>query len=368
MICALVRRGKTVGITANSHKVIRNLIDKVIEEADGLDVDLQCCHKADEEEEEQHLLTFARRSEDLIAAIGEDVNVGGGTAWIWSRPDAFEAVDVLFVDEAAQMALPNVLAVSQAAKTLVLLGDPQQLDQPIQGSHPDGCDAVKDVVEGGHAQTIPPDRGLFLDETWRLHPDICGFTSKLFYAGELRPRQRLADQSIAGSTRLSGAGLRWLPVTHNGNQSNSPEEAEAIADLVKEVTAAGVDWTDRLGNVRPLTLDDILIIAPFIAQVFEIQKRLPGARVGTVDKFQGQEAPIAIYSTATSSPANAPRGMEFLYKRQSHARADRDEGELPLAGWRTCASPSRSLARPSAACMWVTGRATSTSSKHRAGP
>ncbi|RUW17739.1 TM0106 family RecB-like putative nuclease, partial [Mesorhizobium sp. M1A.F.Ca.IN.020.06.1.1] len=165
MICALVRQGKTVGITANSHKVIRNLIDKVIEEADGLGVDLQCCHKADEEDEQQHRLTFARRSEDLIAAIGHDVNVGGGTAWLWSRPDAFEAVDVLFVDEAAQMALPNVLAVSQAAKTLVLVGDPQQLDQPIQGSHPDGCEvsALHHILDG--AQTIPPDRGLFLDES-----------------------------------------------------------------------------------------------------------------------------------------------------------------------------------------------------------
>lgn len=148
---------------------------------------------------------------------------------------------------------------------------------------------------------------------WRLHPDICGFTSELFYAGELHPRQGLEGQLIAGKTRLSGAGLRWLPVAHRGNQSNSPEEAEAIADLVQEVIAADVSWTDRLENVRPLTLDDILIIAPFNAQVFEIQKRLPGARVGTVDKFQGQEAPIAIYSTAPSSPADAPRGMEFLY-------------------------------------------------------
>ncbi|WP_296745751.1 TM0106 family RecB-like putative nuclease [Mesorhizobium sp.] len=313
MICALVRQGKTVGITANSHKVIRNLIDKVIEEADGLGVDLQCCHKADEEEEEHHRLTIARRSEDLIAAIGHGVHVGGGTAWLWSHPDAFEAVDVLFVDEAAQMALPNVLAVSQAAKTLVLVGDPQQLDQPIQGSHPDGCDvsALDHILDG--AQTIPADRGLFLDETWRLHPDICRFTSQLFYAEELHPRQGLERQFIGGDTRVSGAGLRWQPVEHHGNQSNSPEEAEAIANLVNEVIAAGVSWTDREGNLRPLTLDDILIIAPFNAQVFEIQKRLPGARVGTVDKFQGQEAPIAIYSTATSSPADAPRGMEFLY-------------------------------------------------------
>jgi uncharacterized protein len=107
--------------------------------------------------------------------------------------------------------------------------------------------------------------------------------------------------------------LRYLPVVHRGNQNNSPEEATAIADLVNEVIAAGVNWTDRDGEIHPVTLDDILIITPYNAQVFEIQQRLQGARVGTVDKFQGQEAPIAIYSTATSSHADAPRGMEFLY-------------------------------------------------------
>lgn len=226
---------------------------------------------------------------------------------------AAESVDVLFVDEAAQMALPNVLAVSQAAKTLILIGDPQQLGQPIQGSHPDGCDvsALHHILEG--AQTIAADRGLFLEETWRLHPDICGFTSELFYADQLRPRHGLEGQIISGETRLAGAGLRYLPVAHSGNQNNAPEEAAAIAELVNEVIAAGADWTDRDGETHPVTLDDILIITPYNAQVFEIQQRLPGARVGTVDKFQGQEAPIAIYSTATSSHADAPRGMEFLY-------------------------------------------------------
>jgi len=313
MICALVRQGKTVGITANSHKVIRNLIDKVIAEADRLGIDLQCAHKADKLEDNRHRLSFSRRSEDLISSIGAGVDVGGGTAWLWSRSDAFETVDVLFVDEAAQMALPNVLAVSQAAKTLVLIGDPQQLDQPIQGSHPDGCDvsALHHILDG--AQTIAADHGLFLEETWRLHPDICRFTSELFYADQLRPLQGLERQVIGGETRMSGAGLRYLPVAHSGNQNNSPEEAAAIADLVNEVIAAGVNWTDRHGETYPVTLDDILIITPYNAQVFEIQQRLPGARVGTVDKFQGQEAPIAIYSTATSSHADAPRGMEFLY-------------------------------------------------------
>ena len=141
MICELVRQGKRVGITANSHKVIRNLIDAAIEAADEMDLDLQCCHKAAQVEQPQHHLSFARSNKDLLDALATNVSVGGGTAWLWSRPEAFNTVDVLFVDEAAQMSLANVLAVSQAAKAVVLIGDPQQLDQPMQGSHPDlhGC-------------------------------------------------------------------------------------------------------------------------------------------------------------------------------------------------------------------------------------
>jgi len=313
MICELVRQGRKVGITANSHKVIRNLIDETIKAADELGVELQCCHKADEVEPPQHRLSFAKRSEDLIAALGNGVDVGGGTAWLWSRPDAFDAIDVLFVDEAAQMSLANVIAVSQAAKTVVLIGDPQQLDQPTQGSHPDGADAsaLDHILAGEH--TIPADKGLFLEETWRLHPDICTYTSELFYDNKLRPKAGLDVQIIKAEGPIKGAGLRYLPVAHNGNQNCSPEEADVVAALVGSILASRATWTDRDGQERPVTLQDILIIAPYNAQVFEIQQRLPGAHVGTVDKFQGQQAPIAIYSTATSSHADAPRGMEFLY-------------------------------------------------------
>jgi len=314
MICELVRRGKKVGITANSHKVIRNLIDATIKAADELGVAVQCCQKADEAEDPQHRLFFAKKNEDLFAALsGGTASVGGGTAWLWSRPDAFETVDVLFVDEAAQMALANVLAVSQAAKTVVLIGDPQQLDQPMQGSHPEGTDvSALDHILGG-ARTIVPDKGLFLEETWRLHPAICAYTSELFYDGKLRSKRGLEQQVIKGAGPISGSGLYFLPVAHSGNQNCSPEEAQAVGDLVRAMLAGNATWVDREGQEKPITLDDIVIITPYNAQVFEIQQCLPGARVGTVDKFQGQEAPIAIYSTATSSHADAPRGMEFLY-------------------------------------------------------
>jgi len=313
MICALAKAGKRIGVTANSHKVIRNLLDKVVEAADELNVDLVCVQKAADVQEDIHRIRFANSNEDVFAVLGPQCQVAAGTAWLWSREDAFESVDVLFVDEAAQMALANVLAVSQACRTLVLLGDPRQLEQPTQGSHPEGTDvsALDHILNG--RPTIGSEQGLFLEETWRLHPSICEFTSELFYEGRLRPRAGLERQVLRSTARVTGAGLRFLPVTHEGNQSSSPEEADRIRDLVQEILGSNATWVDRRGVEAAVRLKDILVIAPYNAQVFELQERLPGARTGTVDKFQGQEAAIVIYSMTTSSSADAPRGMEFLY-------------------------------------------------------
>jgi len=313
MICALVRAGKTVGVTANSHKVIRNLLDCVVEAAQQMGVDVQCIQKVAEAEPDQPRLRFTTDNAALLNSIRLTSNVAAGTAWLWARPDAAGSVDVLFIDEAAQMSLANVLAVSQAANSVVLLGDPQQLEQPLQGSHPEGTDvsALHHLLDGH--QTIAADRGLFLEQTWRLHPDICRFTSELFYEGRLHSHPGLEVQNLLANGRVSGTGLRYLPIAHHGNQSSSLEEADCVRELVSELLAGGSRWVDRDGREYPLELDHILIIAPYNAQVFELQERLPGARVGTVDKFQGQEAPVVIYSMTTSSWADAPRGMEFLY-------------------------------------------------------
>ena len=313
MICALVQAGRRVGITANSHKVIRNLLDAVVEAADERRIDVRCIQKVTDPQDDAHRIRSATKNEEVFAAVGTSCQVAAGTAWLWSREDAFEAVDVLFVDEAAQMSLANVLAVSQACTTLVLLGDPQQLEQPMQGSHPEGTGvSALDHILAGKA-TIDDTEGLFLEETWRLHPDICAFTSELFYEGRLRSHAGLERQSVKSTSRWAGTGLRYLPVAHQGNQSSSPEEADRIRDLVNEILDARSTWVDRHGQERPITREDILIIAPYNAQVFELQERLAGARIGTVDKFQGQEAPVVIYSLATSSHSDAPRGMEFLY-------------------------------------------------------
>ena len=317
MICALVAAGRTVGVTAMSHKVIRNLLDEVLVAAAEKSADVRCVQKLSDKpsdmEADQPRFRFTHSNAELLAAIGNGCNVAGGTAWLWASPDAANAVDVLFIDEAAQMSLADVLAASQAARSIVLLGDPQQLEQPMQGSHPEGTDvsALHHLLQ--NKKTIEPVRGLFLNETFRLHPDICDFTSELFYEGRLRPRSGLAAQRIRSGSRFSGSGLRYVPVRTEGNQSSSPEEADCVRTIVDELMTYDTKWFDKDNREHPVTLSDILIIAPYNAQVFELQERIPGGRIGTVDKFQGQEAPILVYSMTTSSYADAPRGMEFLY-------------------------------------------------------
>jgi uncharacterized protein len=312
MIATLVKDGKRVGITANSHTVIRRLLDEVVVAADEIGVSLKCVQKTDKGVATDRI-RVAKNNAEVFDGLDGACRVAAGTAWLWAVPDALDAVDVLFVDEAAQMSLANVLAVSQAAPSLVLLGDPRQLDQPTQGTHPDGTgiSALDYMLDG--QQTISADRGLFLAETWRLHPAICDFTSEVFYESRLTTIPGLELQEIRSTGRIRGSGLRYVPVVHQGNQNSSPEEAEAITQLVAQILGSATTWIDRLGVERAVTLEDILVIAPYNAQVFDLKDKMPGAKIGTVDKFQGQEAPIVIYSMTTSSHADAPRGMNFLY-------------------------------------------------------
>jgi uncharacterized protein len=315
MITSLIRAGMKVGVAALSHKVIRNLLDEAVKAAEQENTPLRCVQKVNDPSDHAHA-SIAEVTDNgaILAAIRSGAaQVAAGTAWLWAREEFFEAVDVLFVDEAGQLTLADVLAVSQAAKSLVLLGDPQQLGQPLQGSHPEGTDvSALEYILGEH-KTIPAGQGLFLEHTWRLHPKVCDFTSELFYEDRLRPRPNLERQVLDGPTPLAGAGLWFMPVPHEGNQTSSPEEVERVVKLVGHLAAGSVHWTDQANDRRPLRLSDILIIAPYNAQVIALKARLPEARIGTVDKFQGQEAPVVICSLTTSSPEEAPRGMEFLY-------------------------------------------------------
>jgi uncharacterized protein len=252
-------------------------------------------------------------NEGLEQALRDgELDAAAGTAWLWARAGLAASVDTLFVDEAGQMSLAGVLAVAGAARNLVLLGDPQQLAQPSQATHPPGAGASALEYILGDRATMPQDAGLLLDQTYRMHPDLCRFTSDAFYDGKLHGVDGLDNQQILGE----GSGLRIVEVQHQGNTNASPEEASAVARLVGQL--AGSTWQDQNGNQRLLGPGDILIVTPYNAQIRTIQNALAasghdGFRVGTVDKFQGREAPVVIYSMATSSADEAPRGLDFLY-------------------------------------------------------
>jgi superfamily I DNA and/or RNA helicase len=279
-------------------------------------LNLKMMQRCDSEDGCAHdFVSIARNNEVVDQAFAEnEAQIVAGTVWLWSRPELADSVDVLFVDEAGQMSLANVLAASPAAGSVVLLGDPQQLDQPQRGVHPEGAEvsALSHLLNG--RETVTPERGLFLAESWRLHPDICAFTSDVFYESRLTSRPENANQRLNVAEPLEGTGLRFVPVEHDANQSDSPEEVKKVAELVELLLRNDATWVDKESQVRPITLKDILIVAPYNAQVSLLLRQLPrGSRVGTVDKFQGQEAPVVIYSMATSTPQDAPRGMEFLY-------------------------------------------------------
>ena len=221
-------------------------------------------------------------------------------------------VDVLVVDEAGQFSLANAVAVSRAARSMVLLGDPQQLSQPSQAQHPHGAgvSALEHLLHGH--ETVPADRGVFLDTTWRMHPEITSFVSVTSYEDRLRAAPGLERQRLVGAGAWSGSGLRWLPVEHAGNESASTEESAVVAGVVDEILAGS--WVDVDGVEKPMSPDQVLVVAPYNAHVSRLRKLVdPAVRVGTVDKFQGREAAVVIYSLASSSAADAPRGVDFLY-------------------------------------------------------
>jgi uncharacterized protein len=318
MIVRLLQAGKRVGISATSHKVIGNFLAEVCRAADAT-VEVRALQRANDAAVvvDHPRVTRAGDNDRVAAALASgDANVAAGTAWLWASPKLAGAVDVLFVDEAGQISLANVLAMGAAATSIVLLGDPQQLEQPIQGSHPPGADRSALAHLLGDHDTMPTELGLFLERTWRLHPDVAEFTSAAFYEDRLASVASLERQALHGPAPLRGAGLRMLEAEHAGAENVSPDEARQVADVASLLVASAATWTDRHGDDRPIGWNDVLIVAPYNAQVGEIRRLLPPeARVGTVDKFQGQEAPISIYSMTSSSPEDAPRGMDFLYSR-----------------------------------------------------
>jgi uncharacterized protein len=250
----------------------------------------------------------------VLADLEAGAQVIAGTAWLFAREEFDQSLDYLIIDEAGQLSLANVLALSTCARNIILVGDPRQLAQPSQGTHPEGAEVsgLDHLLDG--AETMPPELGLFMEHTRRMHPDICSFVSEVVYEGRLESMSGCEHQAVAGVAPLRGSGLRWVPVAHTGNRVSSPEEVEAVRGLFSALL--GRPWTDRHQQQSQIGLEDILVVAPYNAQVALLREALPAhARIGTVDKFQGQQAPVVLVSLATSTAQEVPRGMEFLFSR-----------------------------------------------------
>lgn len=314
IVLALAKADKTIGITAVSHKVIRNLLDKTHQFAaeENIQSKISFVHKTDASENCPPWILEISDIPETINSI-QAGTVVGATSYLWADDRATEKLDYLFIDEAGQMSLANVLAAGRSAKNLILLGDSQQLEQPQKGAHPEGSDvsALTHLLDG--EQTIPEHKGIFLGITHRLHPSITAFTSELYYENRLKSKPGLQHLAIHGNTPFAGTGLFFTPVHHVGRQTHSPEEVNVIKKIIDNLISNNIQWTNRKGEIVPITKEDILIVAPYNAQVKALTLTLPGFRVGTVDKFQGQEAAIVIYSVTCSSAEDAPRGMSFLY-------------------------------------------------------
>ena len=320
MILSLVREGRRVGVTASAHKAITNMIHAIAEAAEEEGVLVRIAQKADEgQAAEADCVEVLAKKQVAEALVSGRCSIAAGTGWLFAAPEMQGLVDTLFVDEAGQMSLATAVAAGSCARALVLLGDPNQLPQVTQGMHPDGAEksALEHVI--GDEPTIQPDRGLFLSETWRLHPDVCRYVSEAFYASKLEAHPTTHGQRLGAGSRLGeGAGIVFIPVEHARRAARSPEEAALAAEIVRELLSCV--WTDEKGRERRLTIDDILLVAPYNVQVAEISRTVEAAvglkpRVGTVDKFQGQEGAVVIYSLTTSSPEDATRQLDFLYSR-----------------------------------------------------
>ena len=323
VIVELLLLGFRVGITSNSHKAIHNILQAVEACAKEKQCEFRGAYKAsssnaDSAFDGEYIFSVPGNG-DVVAGLHEDgVQLVAGTAWLFCDARMQGKLDYLFVDEAGQVAAANLAAMGLSAKNLVLLGDQMQLAQPIQGVHPgqSGLSAL-DFLLGGLA-TIPLDRGVFLPTTWRMHPKVCQFISDAIYEGRLHAEPRNAKQQLVlrsdAHPALKPSGIVYVPVAHDGCKQRSDEEAQIVLTLYQSLMQQL--FRNHEGNQHPMTADNILVVAPYNVQVDLLKRTLPeGARVGTVDKFQGQEAEVVIVSMTTSNADCLPRNIEFLYSK-----------------------------------------------------
>ena len=322
VIARLLKEGKRVAISSNSHKAINHLLLKVNDLCHGdrgVCRPLKVTSSNNRDSEEQEFAAQNVRLEESSKAdkLLSSFNLVGATVFFLSKEKQEDQFDYLFVDEATQVALPNLLAMAPCARNIVLLGDQMQLEQPTKAVHPgdSGRSALVHVTNGN--PVVAPDFGFFLPISYRMHPNVCQIVSDSFYEGALLSAPETTRQRIVwGKTpaNFQQTGVQFVPVPHQGNKHGSIEEVDQIESIFK--AALKSDWIDQEGKCKKLGTQDIVIVAPYNYQVALLQERLgPEARVGSVDIFQGQEAPLVILSLCASSGREAPRGLSFLLNK-----------------------------------------------------
>lgn len=324
VIVALLKKGCRVGVSSNSHKAINNLLQGIVKVAKEQDYVFRGAKKSTKGKSDSFFdgdyIDDVFDNEGIWGVFGDndEYRLIAGTAWLFADEEMDQQLDYIFVDEAGQVALANLVAMGTSAKNIVLLGDQMQLGQPIQGVHPgrSGESSLEYLLNG--MATIPAERGIFLGTTWRMHPDVCRFISDAVYDGRLEPEPNNAKQSLLldedAHPALIPTGIRYIPIEHDACSQRSQEEAGLVLELVTSLLQQR--YRDKQGQEHPMLLNDILVVAPYNMQVNLLKQVLPeGARVGTVDKFQGQEAEAVIVSMATSSGEYLPRFIEFLYSK-----------------------------------------------------
>jgi superfamily I DNA and/or RNA helicase len=306
-----MKAGQRVGVTALSHKAIHKFLEDLEDAAHADGYRFRGKKKCGKDpgskfESRWDLVENTDKNEEML---DPELQLLAGTSFLFSREELDQHVDTLFVDEGGQFALGDALAVGTAARNLVLLGDPNQLPQVSQGAHPPGANAsVLSHLLGEH-ETVQPEMGIFLEHTWRMRPEVNAYVSETFYEGRLEPAEVCWRRSVA-----DGAGLRFVEIEHDGNRTQSPEEAAFVRDEIERLR--GTPYRDEDGE-RTLEPDDFIVVAPYNAHVRCLRQHIPDERIriGTVDKFQGQQAAVVFFSMATSGGEDVPRGLDFLFSR-----------------------------------------------------
>ncbi|HVN49980.1 MAG TPA: ATP-binding protein, partial [Acidimicrobiales bacterium] len=316
LIRTLILAGQRVGVTAFSHNAIANLVHETVEvmTRDGGIDRLHGIRKPRPDSSEAPA-PGVEHTQDNRKCARDGYNLVAGTTWLFANDAMVDnPLDVLIVDEAGQLALADTLAACRSARNVVLLGDPSQLPQVSQAVHPhrSGDSVLQHVL--GDDVTLPDDRGVFLSETRRMHPDVCRFISDEIYDGRLHSHESCAQQT----TEL-GTGLRWLRADHQDCVTESEEEAALVVAQIAALM--GTEWTNQHGVTAPLTPRDFMVVAPYNDQVHLLLDLLGETRrtrdvpVGTVDKFQGRQAAVVFFTMTTSSAHDMVRGANFLFSR-----------------------------------------------------